>query len=110
MGFMFKSAFWLGVVYYAMPLGELPLPSAETIVCAAANAPLSDHAEALHGAAAAGCAASMVSKEKEVFSPGTRDATPGPRPALRSSTHSLIGADRHAPWIGPSSAERAKQS
>jgi hypothetical protein len=109
MGFVFKSTFWLGVVYYAMPWGELPefptSPGAAAWLCSSASASLPDRLGPLpiayRDAATAGCAAVAASGAADpIVSAADRPERSGSAPR-RASTQSLSDADRRIPWFGP---------
>ena len=116
MGFIFKSVFWLGLVYSAMPLGELPSTDARAILCSSPALPdrLKSMDAAYRAAITTGCAAAMVSQAETQPIPKATAAAGATETAKRPSNHSLIGADRDVPWFGGSRAispgRRQKQS
>ena len=122
MGFVFKSAFWLGLVYYAMPLGGAPTlnaaPSAAALFCSSASAPRSEHLKPIqanyHMAAAAGCAAALAAMTANALAPKSPPPVDSVVVPPRPSAHSLVGADRQTPWFGhprsAASGEGGKQS
>ena len=97
MGYILKTTFWLGMVYAAMPFGEISAvslpasPVADASLCAAASAALAaklgSDAEPYRDAAQAGCAA-IVSLSSE--------AAPA-----QVSADSLTPSDKKPPWVGP---------
>jgi hypothetical protein len=98
MGFLIKSAFWLGIVYSAMPLGELPPFGAASevgaFVCSPAASALAEPLapnEVSWRLRSAGCAAVAAAQAE--------GASSAPDPA-RGSVQSLTEADREPPWIG----------
>jgi hypothetical protein len=102
MGFLIKSAFWLGIVYSAMPLGAASVRDAASgvarEVCGPAGAALINRAEPAGGgdyrlAAASGCAALAAS---ETAPPPELHAAAGPRPSAQTLTED----DRRPPWMG----------
>jgi hypothetical protein len=107
MGFMVKTTFWLGIVYYAMPLGELPIAGGASevgaLVCSPANSILADRLlpkEAPPGIVAAGCAAIAEAH-------GGAESLPGVHPTVDSRAtppsavpQSLATADRRPPSTG----------
>lgn len=90
MGFFYKTAFWLGLVYYAMPLGRPPDMEARptAVLCRSARAAVEETLPALspefRAAAAMGCAALA--------------ARPGP---AGSSAQTLNDSDKTPPWRDP---------
>jgi len=107
MGFVIKSAFWLGIVFSSMPLGDLstlrPASEAEAFACSPAIAALADRMtpkEVSSGLGAAGCAALAVARDDGASAAGVR-ATADPKSApAHGSTQSLTDADRQLPWLG----------
>jgi hypothetical protein len=107
MGFVIKSAFWLGIVYSAMPFGEIPPfdPASEVgaLVCGPAGSALAERLapnEVSSGLRSAGCAAAAVARAAGASSAGA-GANPDSRTApARGSVQSLNEADREPPWIG----------
>lgn len=115
MGFVLRSVFWLGLVYYAMPLGDLPPgeASAQTglasrsdlrptaLLCGSANGAIADRLGSLEpayrSATAIGCAAAMASG---VTAP-TRPAGSLGASLRQASLQSLTDRDKQPPWIGP---------
>jgi len=122
MGFVFKSVFWLGLVYYAMPLGESPTldaaPVAAALLCSSADAPLPEHLKSMQtayrAAATTGCAAALGAMATNPVAFKSAAAVNPPVIAPRPSAHSLVSADRQTPWFGrqgsTSSGMRPKQS
>jgi hypothetical protein len=114
MGFLFKSAVGLGVVYFAMfgqewRGGELA-PQAN--VCAdAAKAGLAGDSGLPGKWAAAGCAVSLAEQAQKLSAPmiavkplGTAKplaAPPSPAPAQKTQIGTLTQADLQEPWFGP---------
>ena len=106
MGFLIKSTFWLGIVYSAMPLGEIsalnPAPEVGAFVCGPTGAALAARLapkEVSLGLGAAGCAALAAARLDSAALP----APPSPAPTAASgygSTQSLTDADRQPPWMG----------
>jgi hypothetical protein len=109
MGFLIKSAFWLGIVYSAMPLGAASVRDAASgvarEVCGPAGAALINRAEPAGGgdyrlAAASGCAALAAS---ETAPPPELHAAAGPRPSAQTLTED----DRRAAGEEPARDWRA---
>jgi hypothetical protein len=107
MGFIFKSAFWLGVVFSAMPLGQVsisdPATEAGAFLCSPAGAawaerfapkPVSD------GLGAAGCAAIAVARVEGASSPDLRPNPDSRTAQAHGSAQSLTAVDRQPPWMG----------
>ena len=108
MGFIVKSAFWLGIVLSAMPLGQLllsdPTSGVGGFVCspAAAWAERFASKEVSYKLGAAGCVALAAARVVGASSPGDRATSEAKTaPSRGSSTESLTDADRQPPWIGP---------
>jgi hypothetical protein len=107
MGFIIKSAFWLGVVYSAMPLGQLsisdPATEAGAFLCSPAGTAWAERfapKEVSSGLGAAGCAAIAAARVGGASSPDPRPS-PDSRTALaHGSAQSLTAADRQPPWMG----------
>jgi hypothetical protein len=108
MGFIYKSVFWLGLVYSAMPLGQVPGPrtshDASVSLCDSAGARLPDRLKSLEApyraAAAAECAALLSARANSMLTnqgEGNFGPPGAPPPA---SAHSLTDADRRSPWFG----------
>ena len=92
MGFLYKTAFWLGLVYYAMPWGRMPeleTRPAAAALCGPAGLAVGQKLAALapdyRAIAALGCAAVA--------------ATPARPPAPSAQT--LNDSDRTPPWRDP---------
>ena len=114
MGFLLRSAFWLGIVYSAMPLDVASLTPAATAPAAISalcpfeagalkscfGAPTSTSASTCAGGPAALCAglqaaaAGMTDKQSD-------DATPASAKRRRPSSDTLTDRDRVQPWRGP---------
>jgi hypothetical protein len=102
MGFVVKSAFWLGIVYWSMPFDQVPSWEASAgAVCPAAYATLSRQLEAVpesyRALVAAGCVALATAK---VESGGPRSADPIAKPAKPMRTAAIVSPeikDRAAP-------------
>jgi len=107
MGFIIKSAFWLGAVFYAMPLGQIsisdPASEAGAFLCSPAGAAWTERfapKEVSSGLGAAGCAAIAAARVEGASSPSLQP-TPDSRTALaHGSVQSLTAADREPPWMG----------
>ncbi len=98
MGFLLRSAFWLGLAFNAMPWGEARLsdavPAARELAAGAATQGRDGAASAVAGALVRAALASR---------PPVGDAATRPaRPAAtrRASVDTLSAADRVAPWRG----------
>src|SRR5580704_15603114 len=79
MGFIIKSTFWLGVVFSAMPLGQLsisdPASEAGVFLCSPAGAAWTERfapKEVSYGLGAAGCAAVAAARVEGASPPGLR--------------------------------------
>jgi hypothetical protein len=98
MGFMLKSAFWLGLVFSWMPLGEpskvseILSPEQQAAACSAASgailAKVGNSADAYRGLAAMGCTA-LARTAPTVTSTSA--------PIARALTEN----DRKPPWLAP---------
>lgn len=125
MGYVLRSAFWLGLVYYAMPLGQLPqvdLSSRanlrpEALLCSSANVAIADRLgplePAYRDAAAVGCVAALASGTAAPVQ--AKSAPQDSAPIRQASAQSLTDRDRQPVWIGRQSpplppAPRPKQS
>ncbi len=99
MGFLLRSAFWLGLVFNAMPWGETRLTDA---VPAARDALAAGMAAQSHDAGAASAIASAVLRtalEPRPASAGKAATRPEPSIKTRgASIDTLSAADRLAPW------------
>ena len=109
MGFIVKSAFWLGIVLSAMPLGQLslsdPTSGVGAFVCSPAGAAWAERfasKEVSYELGAAGCVALAAARVVGASSPGDRATSEAKTaPSRGSSAQSLTDADRQPPWIGP---------
>ncbi len=107
MGFVLKSAFWLGIVYSAMPLGQDFVPGAGFEVgafpCVLASEVLAERFAPPQTSyaltAAAGCALAATRLESPWFADGRLDSDAPPAPE-KGSAESLTDADRRPPWMG----------
>ena len=107
MGLVLKSAFWLGVVYFAMPLGQLPtLGEASDLgasACSSVSAALADRLaqeRPYRLGATEGCA--VLATLRGEASPSNRP-TPASDPRNtppQVSVQTLTDADRQPPWMG----------
>ena len=108
MGFLFKSAIGLGVVYFAM-FGQAPrsdgVGAAASLCAGAAGQRLAGDSSLGAQASAAGCAVAAVRLARQ-----TRAAAPplAPPPPQQAKPHvgALTEADLAAPWFGPAPARR----
>jgi hypothetical protein len=107
MGFIIKSAFWLGVVFSAMPLGQVsisdPASEAGVFLCSPAGAAWAERfapKEVSYGLGAAGCAAIAAARVEGASSPGLRPSLDSRTALAHGSGESLTAADRQAPWMG----------
>ena len=125
MGFVLRSAFWLGLVYYAMPLGHPPLgdpmrqsdfssragSKPEALLCNSANGAVAGHlgplGPAYRNATAIGCAATIASNLTAPANPALDATAPNGAPSRQASAQSLSDRDKLPPWIAPRSAPRA---
>jgi len=109
MGFIIKSAFWLGIVYSAMPLGQDPAmdpaSDAGAFLCGPASAAVAaglpeQEAGSFRLGVAAGCAAVMRARLEGAppvkYKPNPEAAA---APA-KVSAETLTDLDREPPWIG----------
>lgn len=105
---LLKTAFWLGLVLTAMPLGEPPKMSTilsseqQAAACTAASeaivARVGSAAVAYRGLAAMGCASFVKAASKTAAAPTPPSVKAPPLPAdLRALTEN----DRKPPWLGP---------
>ena len=100
MRFLLRSAFWLGLVFHAMPLGQARLSDVVPNPRDAVGLATSDR----DGEAASAIAGAVV---RAVFEPRpaaadktAARAAPAAKPA-RPSVDTLSAADRLPPWRGP---------
>ena len=107
MGFIIKSAFWLGAVFYAMPLGQVsisdPASEAGAFLCSQAGAAWVERfapKEVSHGLGAAGCAAIAAAQVVGASSPDLRPSLDTRAAAAHDSAQSLTAVDREPPWMG----------
>jgi hypothetical protein len=107
MGFIIKSAFWLGVVFSAMPLGQLsisdPASEAGVFLCSPAGAAWAERfapKEVSYGLGAAGCAAVAAARVESASSPSLRPSPDSSAAPAHGSAQSLSAADRQPPWMG----------
>ncbi|MGD0184377.1 MAG: hypothetical protein ABSC25_03905 [Roseiarcus sp.] len=95
MGFLLRSAFWLGLAFNAMPWGEARLsdavPAARELAAGAATQGRDGAASAVAGALLRAALASR---------PPVGDAATRPAATRRASVDTLSAADRVAPWRG----------
>ena len=103
MGFILKTTFWLGLVYYAMPLGTLPVPAlqtasaTDTAICSVASAALLANIgapDSYRDVATKGCTV-MAAAGEAIRAP---DAAPT---RGKTSANTLTAADRKLAWQGP---------
>lgn len=100
MGFLLRSAFWLGLVFNAMPWGEARWTDAAPEARAALGAALTTQSRDEGGTAAIARAVLSAALESRPASPAA--ARPGPSPETRrASVDTLSAADRLPPWRGP---------
>lgn len=113
MGFIVKSAFWLGIVFSAMPLGQVLISDASSgvppFLCSPAGDALVERfasKDVSYAIGAAGCAALAAAGVDGASSPGDRAAPDAKTaPSRGSSAQSLTYSDLRPPWMG--SAPRA---
>jgi len=109
MGFIIKSAFWLGIVYSAMPFADISTPNIQASICSSslpAIPPSSLSVDAARRLAAAGECAAIVSAVAEgIFHDrpplvlrASRDRSRTTQ--ARASANSLTGLDLRTPWFG----------
>ncbi len=98
MGFLLRSAFWLGLVFHAMPWGETrssdAVPAARELAGAATQA---------RDEAAAAIARALLGTALEPRPAGAGEAATRPVPSTktrRASLDTLSAGDRVAPWRG----------
>ncbi len=100
MGFLIKSAFWLGIVYSAMPLGAISVQEAASSLareaCGPAGAALIDRAAPADGAYRLAAASGSAALAAPAIAARPAPAVAGPRP----STQTLTEDDRRPPWMG----------
>jgi hypothetical protein len=99
MGFLLRSAFWLGLTFHAMPWGETRLTDA---VPAAQNLAVGVATQARDEAVSA-AARAVLRAALEPRPAGAVDAPTRPAPSLktkRASLDTLSAGDRLAPWRG----------
>jgi len=107
MGFIIKSTFWLGVVFSAMPLGQVsisdPASEAGAFLCSPAGAAWAERfapKEVSHGLGVAGCAAIAAARIEGASSPDLRPSLDSTAALARDSAQSLTAVDREPPWMG----------
>jgi len=114
MGFVLKSVFWLGLVYSAMPLGELSTAEISAAACDAISRPIAEPFKSFEttyrSAALAGCIAEL----RGSASPATTHEVAKPQFVSadnpRASRHSLTDSDLRAPWSGAAVPPKRKRS
>jgi len=106
MGFLLRSAFWLGIVYSAMPLDVASLaPTANATAPVAVSAlcpPAGGAPPSCLGVPLSACnvaAAALCPRLREVAA----EQTPAPDKRRRPSADTLTPGDRAPPWKGPPS-------
>jgi hypothetical protein len=103
MGYVLKTAFWLGLTLRAMPLGDPPnfaalTPEIRAQACETASRALAarlDASEAYRAVAAASC---------ESIAASVTPPPSNPAPTLRgpiSESETLTASDRRLPWSAP---------
>ena len=113
MGFVLKSVFWLGLVYSAMPLGELSTAELGAIACDAATKQVPTTlpaADSLYRQTAfSGCMAAL--RGQLVDSARSEISKPTHAAVAHSSIsrQSLTDADRRPTWVGQNVAPMARQ-
>ena len=105
MGFVFKSIFWLGIVYSAMPLGQLPSIEATSevgeLACGPAASTIVTHLSPQEvDSFRIGCAALTQARPQ-----GSQLVERGPTAEEKSrpqtgSVQTLTDVDRLLPWMG----------
>jgi len=93
MGFLYKTAFWLGLVYYAMPWGRLPQIEARPAAAALCGPA---------GAAVGQKLAAMAPDYREIAALGCAVLTAAPAGAPAPSAQTLLDSDKTPPWRSPS--------
>jgi hypothetical protein len=112
MGFLLRSAFWLGIVYNAMPLDVASLTPAATAGPPAAipsESPLATSAlQSCLGAVASACigapaelCAKLAAAANGAAEHRPVEATTAPPRLRRLSADTLTPSDRAQPWRGP---------
>jgi len=111
MGFLLRSAFWLGVVYSAMPLDVASLAPATTRASAAVSAlcpPPAGAPSSCLGAPLAACGVAedaLCARLREAVAgeaaASAAERTPAPVKRRPPSSDTLTPSDRAAPWRGP---------
>jgi hypothetical protein len=100
MGFLLRTAFWLGLAFNAMPWGEARLTDAVPNARDALGAAVATQSRDEGGTAAIARAVLSAALESRPASPAA--ARPGPSPETRrASVDTLSAADRLPPWRGP---------
>jgi len=106
MGYILKTTFWLGLVYYAMPLGGAVAPAVlpaasvadRSLLCdLASNAATSRLGVADYRESAAKGCSTLVA----VGAAAAAGLDAQPPPPRRDSANTLTPADRKPPWRGP---------
>ncbi|MGD0642770.1 MAG: hypothetical protein ABSC22_18680 [Roseiarcus sp.] len=102
MGFLLRSTFWLGLVFHAMPLGEVRLADAVPSARDALAASLATQSRDGGVASAAASAVLRAALEPRPASAG-KAVTPPDRllKARRVSVDTLTASDRLVRWRGP---------
>jgi hypothetical protein len=108
MGFIVKSAFWLGIVFSMMPFGQLsisdPASGVGASLCGPAGSAWRERFasnEVSYAVGAAGCVAFAAARVDGASSPGDRAISDAKSaPSGTSSVESLTDADRQPPWMG----------
>jgi hypothetical protein len=108
MGFIVKSAFWLGIVFSVMPLGQLsisePASGVGAFACNPAGAAWAERfasKDVSYELGAVGCLALAAARVDVGSMPGARATSDAKTPPSgRSSAQSLTDADRQPPWMG----------
>jgi hypothetical protein len=112
MGFLLRSAFWLGIVYSAMPFDAASLrPAAMATAPAVVSSlcPLATNAlqsclgapAAVCGGAPANLCARLQAAAAGLTEERSADAVSAPPKRRRSSNDTLTPGDRVQPWRGP---------
>ncbi len=100
MGFLLRTAFWLGLAFNAMPWGDARLTDAIPNARDALGAAVATESRDAGGTAAIARAVFSAALEPRPASP----AAARPDPSLtskRASVDTLSAADRLPPWRGP---------
>jgi hypothetical protein len=100
MGFLLRTAFWLGLAFNAMPWGEARLTDAAPAARAALGAGLTTQSRDEGGTAAIARAILSAALESRPASPAATRPELSPKTA-RASVDTLTAADRLPPWRGP---------